>query len=183
MIGVNRILEQKNISPEKDKDQEGYHSFSQHFPGIGFQLDGEFAMVSIQGPVEEMTGYGKEDLLSGKINLMEIIVPEDQPLIFENRQKSKSNPKFVVENEFRIRKKNGEIIWVREITRRIPGKSEGSGEIQGLIYDITERKMAEEALEKIDRIRIKEIHHRIKNNLQVISSLLSLQAEKFEDKK
>ncbi|WP_048159140.1 MASE3 domain-containing protein [Methanosarcina sp. WWM596] len=182
MIGVNRILEPNNINFEEDKDQEGYHSFSQHFPGIGFQLDGDFAPISIQGPVEEMTGYGKEDFLSGKVSLIEIIVPDDQPLVFENRQKSKSNPKFIVENEFRIRKKNGETIWVREISRRIPGKSKGSGKIQGLIYDITERKVAEEALEKIDRIRIKEIHHRIKNNLQVISSLLSLQAEKFEDR-
>src|SRR5665647_480238 len=40
--------------------------------------------------------------------------------------------------------------------------------------DITEKKEAEEA-------RRKEIHHRIKNNLQVISSLLDLQAEKFSD--
>ena len=43
--------------------------------------------------------------------------------------------------------------------------------------------MAEEALEKMDKIRIKEIHHRIKNNLQVICSLLSLEAEKFSDAK
>ena len=50
---------------------------------------------------------------------------------------------------------------------------------RGIVQDITERKMAEETLEKIDKIRIKEIHHRIKNNLQVISSLLDLQAEKF----
>jgi PAS domain S-box-containing protein len=49
--------------------------------------------------------------------------------------------------------------------------------------DLTERKEAEEALKKIDKMRIKEIHHRIKNNLQVISSLLSLEAEKFSDKK
>ncbi|MDQ1254048.1 MAG: domain S-box protein [Euryarchaeota archaeon] len=47
--------------------------------------------------------------------------------------------------------------------------------------DITERINAEEALVKIEKVRIKEIHHRIKNNLQVISSLLDLQAEKFED--
>lgn len=182
MIGVNRNLELKNKSSGNDEDQDGSHSFSQHFPGIGFQLDGDFALISMQGPVEEMTGYGKADFLSEKVSLMEIIVPEDQPLIFESRHKLKSNPKFVAENEFRICKKNGELIWVREITQRIQGRSEGSGKFHGLVYDITERKMAEEALEKIDRIRIKEIHHRIKNNLQVISSLLSLQAEKFEDR-
>ena len=49
------------------------------------------------------------------------------------------------------------------------------------VLDNTERKKAEKALAEIDKIRIKEIHHRIKNNLQVISSLLDLQAEKFQE--
>lgn len=42
--------------------------------------------------------------------------------------------------------------------------------------DITESK-------KADQLRKKEINHRIKNNLQIVSSLLDLQAEKFSDKK
>ena len=61
-----------------------------------------------------------------------------------------------------------------------------SGEVIGIVgvmLDITERKKAEQALLKTEEIRKKEIHHRIKNNLQVISSLLSLQAEYFSDKK
>lgn len=43
--------------------------------------------------------------------------------------------------------------------------------------------MAEETLQKVDEARIKEIHHRIENNLQLISSLLSLDAERFSDTK
>ena len=53
---------------------------------------------------------------------------------------------------------------------------------QGAIYDITERKETEKALAKVEDARKKEIHHRVKNNLQVISSLLDLQAEKFIEK-
>jgi len=48
-----------------------------------------------------------------------------------------------------------------------------------MLTDITTRKGAEEAMANIEVARKKEIHHRIKNNLQVISSLLDLQAEKF----
>jgi PAS domain S-box-containing protein len=54
---------------------------------------------------------------------------------------------------------------------------------KGIIQDITERKEAEEALANIEIARKKEIHHRIKNNLQVISSLLDLQADKFNNPK
>ena len=60
---------------------------------------------------------------------------------------------------------------------------DGSQLVLEMDIDITERKKAEEALEKVEKARIKEIHHRIKNNLQVISSLLDLQAEKFSDEK
>ena len=55
--------------------------------------------------------------------------------------------------------------------------------MRGIVQDITERKKAEKALANIEIARKKEIHHRIKNNLQVISSLLDLQAEQFKNKK
>ncbi|RXA17610.1 PAS domain-containing protein [Methanosarcina sp. MSH10X1] len=51
-----------------------------------------------------------------------------------------------------------------------------------VISDLTEQKRNEEMLANIETARKKEIHHRIKNNLQVISSLLDLQAERFSDR-
>jgi len=83
--------------------------------------------------------------------------------------------------DYRIIRANGEERTVHMQSEVIFDDKNTPVRIKGIVQDITERKEAEEALAKMEDIRIKEIHHRIKNNLQVISSLLSLEAEKFSD--
>ena len=54
--------------------------------------------------------------------------------------------------------------------------------ISAIVRDITQRIESEKSQVKAEKAKKKEIHHRIKNNLQVISSLLDLQAEKFKNR-
>ena len=72
---------------------------------------------------------------------------------------------------------DGNRVWVFESVQVVYNKDNANWLYQGFIQDISERKIAMEALDRVEKLRKKEIHHRIKNNLQVISSLLDLECD------
>ncbi|KKH98245.1 hypothetical protein EO95_03330 [Methanosarcina sp. 1.H.T.1A.1] len=182
-IGViKNITEWKLAIKNVEASERKYRSFIQNFHGIAFQLDENFVPLFLHGAVEEITGYSEEEFMSW-IKWKDIIHPEDLSFVLKEEEKIQSSQSIgYEETEFRIKHRDGRIRWVNEIYQKIQGKDGKPEFYQGTIYDVTERKETEKFLSNIETARKKEIHHRIKNNLQVISSLLDLQAEKFNNR-
>ncbi|MGB9927803.1 MAG: PAS domain-containing sensor histidine kinase [Methanosarcina sp.] len=183
ILGVMIDVTEKKLAQQKiQESEERYRSFVENFKGIAFETDENFIPLFLHGAVEEITGYTEEEFMS-RLPWKEIIDPEFLPVILEGERKIRgTSGVYTMDLEFQIKSRTGKTKWVHETFQKIPER-EGKPEIyQGVIYDITERKIAEETLENLENARKREIHHRIKNNLQVISSLLDLQAEKFKNK-
>ncbi len=86
-----------------------------------------------------------------------------------------------VSNETTFVTRKGQII---PVLLSISGVQDREGNNRGTIWvgsDLTDHKKAEE-VEKKD-VLLKEIHHRVKNNMQIISSLLNLQSHYITEKK
>lgn len=125
-------------------------------------------------------GYSTEEFTSGKVLYGNIIHPEDRQTVWDDLQACANEGKNKFDKDYRIITKNGEIRWVHEDTY-IQRDEEGKiAYFQGTILDITERVKAEEGLKEMEDVRTKEIHHRIKNNLQVVSGMLYLESLNFK---
>jgi PAS domain S-box-containing protein len=95
------------------------------------------------------------------------------------REMMKNRP--VSNRELSYKTRAGALVPMLFSGSAMTGEDGRSREIIGIARDMTERRRAEDAAKNL--LLVQEIHHRIKNNLQVISSLLYLQAGYVQDEK
>jgi PAS domain S-box-containing protein len=98
----------------------------------------------------------------------------------ERRRGGDGPPEYAVD----IVRKDGEIRHLRAFRKKV--RWNGAEHYQAVSLDITEQKLAVDELSRADRekaLLLKEIHHRVKNNMQIIISLLRLTARADGDEK
>ena len=173
------VTESKRAEEKLRESEEKYRNIVETAnEGISL-IDAEAKITYANKKMEDLLGYDPGELIDKPI--WDFISEDSKTIAKLNLEKRRQSVDESL--EIKLMRKNGSPLWVLINAKSIFDDTGAFIGSMNMLTDITKRKEAEETLANIDIARKKEIHHRIKNNLQVISSLLDLQAEKFNDMK
>ncbi|MBU2548955.1 MAG: PAS domain S-box protein, partial [Proteobacteria bacterium] len=131
--------------------------------------------------IEELTAMTLRDVLDAQsLDLTRKAIGGD----LEAGSGSGDHPSVSATFELEPIGKDGKRIWTETTVNVIRHPDDGRTTVIGVTRDISERKHAEEKLRATlseKELLLQEIHHRVKNNLQVVISLLSLQSRNETD--
>jgi len=167
-----------NLQTSNQKLQQSeakYSSYVENAPDGIFVIDEKGYLLELNRAACLMGGYTREELLNTCII---DILPEDSLEIACTYFKAMSE-KVSSNIEGQFKHKDGSIRWVSVGTVKL-----AESRFLGFIKDITERKLAENKVKALlaeKEIVLREVHHRIKNNMNTVVGIMSLQLDTLSE--
>jgi PAS domain S-box-containing protein len=129
------------------KAEARYRSLVEQIPAVTFMapLDGTTNLLYVSPQIERMLGFSAEEWLANPILWYRQLHPDDRVRWYEGfaRTCSEGAP---FRAEYRFLSRDGRVVWVHGEAQVVRGPTGEPLFLQGIAYDITEHKRAEEAL-------------------------------------
>lgn len=178
-----------NLNAKLSETKEKFSYVLDNSRDIIYQMNSDNTKFEYVSPVaEEMLGYTVDELVEkGPQFILEKVHPDDFERVNKAReqvQQHTSDKEIELDTEYRLQTRSGEYIWVNNKRSAVKDEHGNYVAVVGNVRNITERKKYMEELDKSLREKdtlLAEIHHRVKNNLAIISSLIEMHKKGHED--
>lgn len=172
---LRREINQRKAAEQKLKSREElYRELTEDVTDVIWKTDSNHCFTYISPSVEQKLGYKPEELMGHHV--FEMFTDEGVAAVMERIKQREQLPQEKASNdllstfEVQHRRKDGSYIWGEVVSKAIYDKDKNIVGYHGISRDTTVRKEAEREKELLYR----ELDHRVKNNLQIISSIVSL---------
>ena len=132
------------------QSEEKYRLLVNQVPAVVFKGYADWSMDFFDQKIEALSGYSPEDFNTRRLKWKDLILPDD---LIDGKRKFIETWKVdkSYEWEYRIRKKDGEIRWIQDLVQIFTDSAGKIDYVNGILFDITDRKQAEEKLQRTSR--------------------------------
>jgi PAS domain S-box-containing protein len=162
------ITEKKRSEQALKESERNYRLLIDNIPNIVFKGYADGAIDFFDDKIEALTGYSKEEFSSRKVKWPELVYEADRAGRHEQFVRAlKADRQYI--REYRIRRKDGDIVWVQASSQIVCDASGKIDFITGAMLDITKRKTAEAALHDSEE-KYRSLFHSGPNPIFVLDS-------------
>ena len=147
VIDVRDITERRRTEEALKESERRYATLLANAPAYLYRCRNEPAWPNefVSDYAMELTGYSPEELTNGTVMFGDLIVEEDRERVWKEVQAGLAErQRFGL--RYAIRRRDGEIRHVEEHGQGVYGEDGRVVALEGVVYDVTERKLAEERL-------------------------------------
>ena len=121
--------------------EERYRTLHDNNPAMYFTVDADGTVLSVNLFGAAQLGYTVDELLGAPV--LQVFVPEDRAPVLSQLHACVQHPGQIVSWEFRKVRKDGSVLWVKEVARALQD-TEGHTVVFIVCEDITDRRRAEQ---------------------------------------